>query len=175
MFRPGTGTTSGLVAATPVVLAARLAVGTDSDAASSRLSMVIAGLIALAVVLTVSTIVFWRATRPDRAGGGEIGVRWIQPDAASNTVASSNAASSSAVANNGVPNSGVPNNAVPNNGVPNSAVPNSAGPNSAAPNKAASPAAVRPEAPSAPTSRPAPAAESPGPDYGALRPRPADG
>ncbi len=165
MFRPGTGTTSGLVAATPVVLAARLAVGTDSDAASSRLSMVIAGLIALAVVLTVSTIVFWRATRPDRAGGGEIGVRWIQPDAASNTVASSNAASSSGVANNGVPN----------NAVPNSAVPNSAGPNSAAPNKAASPAAVRPEAPSAPTSRPAPAAESPGPDYGALRPRPADG
>ena len=87
MFRPGTGSTSGLVAATSVAFATNVIAETESDLASSRLSMVIAGLIALAVVLTVSTILFWRATRPDRAGGGEIGVRWIQPDsAAGNTV-----------------------------------------------------------------------------------------
>lgn len=79
MFGPALGTTIGSVTAAPVALAARVAVENESDLASSRLSMVIAGLIGLAVVLTISTIVFWRATRPDRPGGGEIGIRWIQP------------------------------------------------------------------------------------------------
>ncbi len=79
MSGPALGTSIGLAVATPVVFAARVVVENESDLASSRLSMVIGGLIALAVVIAVSTIVFWRATRPDRAGGGEIGIRWIQP------------------------------------------------------------------------------------------------
>ena len=79
MFGPVIGTTIGVATAAPVAIAARVAVENESDLASSRLSMVIAGLIALAVVLTISTIVFWRATRPDRPGGGDLGIRWIQP------------------------------------------------------------------------------------------------
>lgn len=35
------------------------------DDASSRLSMVIAGLVGLAVVIAVVTVVFWRMTRPE--------------------------------------------------------------------------------------------------------------
>ena len=88
MFGPALGTTIGLVNAAPVAFAARVAVENESDLASSRLSMVIAGLIGLAVVLTISTIVFWRATRPDRPGGGEIGIRWIQPGQSAATPAS---------------------------------------------------------------------------------------
>ncbi len=79
MFGPALGTTIGIATAAPVAIAAGVAVESESDLASSRLSMVIAGLIALAVVITISTVVFWRATRPDRPGGGEIGIRWIQP------------------------------------------------------------------------------------------------
>lgn len=69
------------VLATPVVslIAADVVdAGSTADNASSRLSMVIAGLIALAVVIAISTIVFWRATRPDRARGREVGIRWIE-------------------------------------------------------------------------------------------------
>ena len=87
MFGPALGTTIGLVNAAPVAFAVRVAVENESDLASSRLSMVIAGLIGLAVVLTISTIVFWRATRPDRPGGGEIGIRWIQPGQSAATAA----------------------------------------------------------------------------------------
>lgn len=52
--------------------------GVTSDDASSRLSMVIAGLVVLAVVIAISTIVFWRATRPDRTRGGEASIRWVE-------------------------------------------------------------------------------------------------
>jgi hypothetical protein len=36
--------------------------GTDP---SSRLSMAIAGLLLLAVIVTIATVIFWRVTRPD--------------------------------------------------------------------------------------------------------------
>jgi len=47
-----------------------------SDAASERLTWVIWGLLALAVVIAVATVVFWWFTRPERDGGSR-GVRWI--------------------------------------------------------------------------------------------------
>jgi len=79
MFRPGLGSTLG-IAVVPVLFAARVATELDSDAASSRLSMVIAGLIVLAVIIAVSTIAFWRATRPDRPSNTELDIRWMQPE-----------------------------------------------------------------------------------------------
>lgn len=47
-----------------------------SDAASTRLSWVIWGLLALAGLITVVTLVFWWLTRPDHDGTGR-GLRWI--------------------------------------------------------------------------------------------------
>lgn len=49
-----------------------------SDDASSRLSMVIAALVALAVLIAVATVVFWRMTRPDR-NEEPAGLRWVPP------------------------------------------------------------------------------------------------
>lgn len=47
-----------------------------SDAASARLSWVIWGLLALAGIIAVVTLVFWWLTRPDRDGATR-GVRWV--------------------------------------------------------------------------------------------------
>lgn len=41
------------------------------DDASQRLSLVIMGLVLLAVVITIATIVFWRLTRPERPAGDD--------------------------------------------------------------------------------------------------------
>jgi flagellar basal body-associated protein FliL len=49
-----------------------------SDDASSRLSMVIAGLVVLAILIAVATVVFWRMTRPDRNEEAP-GLRWVPP------------------------------------------------------------------------------------------------
>ena len=46
----------------------------SGDAASSRVTWVIAGLVALAAVITIATVVFWRLTRP----GSDGGARWVQ-------------------------------------------------------------------------------------------------
>lgn len=46
-----------------------------SDAASTRLSWVIWGLLGLAAVISVATVVFWWLTHPDRDGGSR-GVPW---------------------------------------------------------------------------------------------------
>lgn len=55
-------------------------VAADSgDDASQRLSWVILGLIGLAVVISIATVVFWRLTRPDPQRG-EPALRWV-PDA----------------------------------------------------------------------------------------------
>ena len=55
-------------------------VAADSgDDASQRLSWVILGLVGLAVVISIATVVFWRLTRPDPQRG-EPALRWV-PDA----------------------------------------------------------------------------------------------
>jgi hypothetical protein len=46
------------------------------DDASRRLSLVIAGLVVLAVVIAVATVVFWRLTRPEPVREGT-GLRWV--------------------------------------------------------------------------------------------------
>jgi flagellar basal body-associated protein FliL len=59
------------------VLAVVGQVAADSgDDASQRLSMVIIGLVVLAVVIAVATVVFWRLTKPDPAAR-EGGIRWV--------------------------------------------------------------------------------------------------
>ena len=37
----------------------------SADSASGRLSLVIIGLVVLAVVITIATVLFWRTTRPE--------------------------------------------------------------------------------------------------------------
>lgn len=59
----------------PVALLA-LDVRSASDAASQRLSWVIVGLLVLAGLLTVTTVLFWRATRPPKASGDAMAMRW---------------------------------------------------------------------------------------------------
>ena len=49
------------------------------DDASSRLTMVIAALVGLAVVIAVVTAVFWRMTRPERLDEAP-GLRWVPPE-----------------------------------------------------------------------------------------------
>lgn len=44
--------------------------------ASNRLSMVIIGLLGLALLIAVVTVVFWRLTRPDPVVA-DTGIRWI--------------------------------------------------------------------------------------------------
>jgi hypothetical protein len=39
--------------------------GAEGTDPSSRLSMAIAGLLLLAVIVTIATVIFWRVTRPD--------------------------------------------------------------------------------------------------------------
>jgi hypothetical protein len=52
-------------------------VAADSgDDASQRLSMVIVGLLVLAAVIAVATVVFWRLTRPDPSAA-EPAIRWV--------------------------------------------------------------------------------------------------
>jgi hypothetical protein len=61
----------------PAVVALVGQVAADAgDDASQRLSMVIIGLLVLAVVITVATVVFWRLTRPEPAARGG-GIRWV--------------------------------------------------------------------------------------------------
>ncbi|MEX0767994.1 MAG: hypothetical protein WD029_05945 [Microthrixaceae bacterium] len=49
----------------PALSAAHLQIaGSESDP-SSRLSMAIAGLLLLALIVLIATIIFWRLTRPD--------------------------------------------------------------------------------------------------------------
>ena len=55
------------------LLAVLVQVAADGgDDASARLSMVITGLVVLSAVIAVATVLFWRATQPDRqrSGGG---------------------------------------------------------------------------------------------------------
>jgi len=47
--------------------------------ASRRLSLAIVGLLVLAGVILVATIVFWRMTRPERATSAAGTMRWIAP------------------------------------------------------------------------------------------------
>ena len=62
-------------ASSALVVVAQVAADSGDDA-SQRLSMVIIGLVVLAVVIAVSTVVFWRLTRPDPADR-EGGIRWV--------------------------------------------------------------------------------------------------
>lgn len=62
-------------APTVVALVGQVAADAGDDA-SQRLSMVIIGLLVLAVVITVATVVFWRLTRPEPAARGG-GIRWV--------------------------------------------------------------------------------------------------
>ncbi|CAB4801675.1 MAG: hypothetical protein F2744_03065 [Actinobacteria bacterium] len=39
--------------------------GAEGADPGSRLSMAIAGLLLLAVIVTIATVIFWRVTRPD--------------------------------------------------------------------------------------------------------------
>ena len=71
---------SVIVAVVPGVLGAVGQVAADAgDDASQRLSMVISGLVVLAVVITVATIVFWRLTRPE-PGDRTAAIRWVPVD-----------------------------------------------------------------------------------------------
>lgn len=145
MFRPVPGSLLGVTA--PAFVVALVDAETTSDAASSRLSMVIAGLIGLAVVIAVSTFFFWRATRPDRAGGGEIGIRWIQPDEQSATWSTAPAPTPTAPPTTSRSTTGSATTSTSTTGS----------------------AAFGSSTPSGPPP------EAPSPDYGALRARPADG
>lgn len=63
------------------VLAVSTQVAADSgDDASQRLSYVIMGLVGLAVLITIATIVFWRMSRPEPSAS-DVGIRWVaDPD-----------------------------------------------------------------------------------------------
>lgn len=65
---------------TVTILATVVQIAADAgDDASRRLSLVIAGLVALAVVIAVATVVFWRLTRPEPVREGT-GLRWVATD-----------------------------------------------------------------------------------------------
>ncbi len=132
MFGPLPGSSFGLLAVVHAAVADVVDPATASDEASSRLSMVITGLIVLAVLIAISTVVFWRATKPDRSANRELGIRWIQPE-------EGQAATWAGAAPPVATESGTP------------------------PSAPASPAA------------PTPVADGAGPEFGSLRPAPADG
>jgi hypothetical protein len=53
----------------------------DSEAATTRLNRAVIGLLALAALVTVATIVFWRMTRPDRRRREEApAAHWVDDD-----------------------------------------------------------------------------------------------
>lgn len=65
---------------TVTILATVAQIAADAgDDASRRLSLVIAGLVVLAVVIAVATVVFWRLTRPEPVREGR-GLRWVTTD-----------------------------------------------------------------------------------------------
>lgn len=50
-----------------------------SDAASTRLSWAIWGLLALAGAISVATVIFWWLTRPSRDAASVGAVKWVGP------------------------------------------------------------------------------------------------
>lgn len=70
---------SGMAAAgLPGVLVAA-EVATASDAASRRLTYVVIGLVVLAAVIAVATVLYWRATRPT-SQADPAAMRWVSED-----------------------------------------------------------------------------------------------
>ena len=65
--------------ALPLLLLTAAEVERASDVAERRLSWVVYGLLALAVLIAVATVLFWRATRPDPAPDPDIAMRWVNP------------------------------------------------------------------------------------------------
>lgn len=65
---------------TALATSTQVAADAGSDA-SQRLSYVIIGLVVLAVVIAVVTIVFWRLTRPEPVAA-DAGIRWVPDPAA---------------------------------------------------------------------------------------------
>ncbi len=66
---------TGDVALAVLAFAGQVAADSGDDA-SQRLSMVIIGLLVLAAVIAVATVVFWRLTRPDPTAA-EPAIRWV--------------------------------------------------------------------------------------------------
>jgi hypothetical protein len=62
-----------------VTVLAQAAADDPGDDASSRLSMAITGLLVLAGIILVATVIFWRMTRPERAGSTSGSMRWVAP------------------------------------------------------------------------------------------------
>lgn len=63
----------------PLLLLTAAEVERASDVAERRLTWVVYGLLGLAALITIATVWFWRATRPDPAPDPDIAMRWINP------------------------------------------------------------------------------------------------
>jgi hypothetical protein len=50
----------------------------SGDVASRRLTWAIIGLLVLAAVIAVATVVFWRITRPDPVADSGVSMRWVE-------------------------------------------------------------------------------------------------
>jgi hypothetical protein len=72
--------------AVPLLLLTAAEVERASDVAARRLTWVVYGLLALAVLVAIATVLFWRATRPDPAPDPDVAMRWINPDTAQRAV-----------------------------------------------------------------------------------------
>jgi len=55
--------------------------------ASGRLSMAILGLLVLAGLILIATIIYWRMTRPEPGTAETAGMRWVAPTGASSATA----------------------------------------------------------------------------------------
>jgi len=76
-----------LVPTTLMVAADVVDVVDPAGDASGRLSMAILGLLVLAGLILIATIIYWRMTRPEPGTAETAGMRWVAPTGASTTAA----------------------------------------------------------------------------------------